>query len=250
MPTDGTRTRYFCLTGLVVHELRWKETLSELLQFRHSIKRHYKVYLDDELHAADMITKPSRLAESLQRLKKHERLAILRHYADRIATLSDISLINIVVDKEDGVPSKEEVFRRAWYTLFQRFENTIRHQNFPGPKNPDDKGIVFPDKTDGTRLKRYLERMRLSNPFLIRQRSGAHSYKDEPVRLIIEDPVMRDSGESYFVQTADCAVFLLKQHIQPSAYMKKHGGNAYFHRLNPVLCKHASNKNPEGIVWL
>lgn len=196
-----------------------------------------------------MIAKPSRLAPSLQKLKKYERLAILRHYADKIATLSDINLINVVVDKENGrVRDKEEVFRWAWYTLFQRFENTIRYQNFPGPKNADDKGVIFPDNTDGAKLKRYLERMRLSNPFLVRQRDGAHSYKDEPIRVIIEDPVPRDSRESYFIQTADCAVFLLKQHIQPSAFMKKHGGNAYFNRLEPVMCKQATNKHPKGIV--
>ena len=30
--------------------------------------------------------------------------------------------------------------------------------------------------------------------------------------------------------------------------MKKHGGNAYFKRLDPVLCKHASKADPEGVV--
>ncbi len=251
MAADGSPTRYFCLSGLVVHELRWRETLSELLQFRHNIKRRYKVYLDDEIHSAEMINKPGKLAPTLRALDKHERLAILRHYADRMATLPNVSLINVVVDKQAGrVNTKGEVFRRAWYTLFQRFENTIRYQNFPGPKNSDDQGIVFPDSTDGFKLKRYLEDMRLSNPFRIRQRDGAHFYKDEPIRVIIEDPVPRDSHGSYFIQTADCAVFLLKQHIEPSAYMKRQGGNAYFKRLDPILCKEATRKHAEGIVML
>lgn len=68
--------------------------------------------------------------------------------------------------------------------------------------------------------------------------------------MIIEDPVVRDSQHSYLIQAADCAVFLLKQYVQPSAFMKRHGGNAYFKRLDPVLCKQASNKDPEGIVRL
>jgi hypothetical protein len=190
------------------------------------------------------------LADSLRRLKKHERLAIIRHFADQIAQLSDISVINVVVDKHGHVPSKDEVFRRAWYTLFQRFENTIRYQNFPGPKNADDRGMVFPDDTDGGKLCRYLDEMRLRNPLKISEAYGAFYYKDEPIRAIIEDPVLRNSRSSYLIQVADCAAYLLKQSIEPCGYMRKHGGNAYFGRLDPVLCKHASNRDAHGVVRL
>lgn len=250
MPADGSPSRFFCLTGVVVHELRWLDTMNQLLGFRRWLKSKYKVYLDDELHAADMVSKPSNTAPSLQRLKKHERLAIIRHFADEIARLSDISLINVVVDKQGKVPNKDEVFRWAWYALFQRFENTIRYQNFPGPKNADDRGIVLPDDTDGGKLRRYLSEMRLKNLLKIQQAHGASFYEDKPIKVIVEDPILRDSRGSYFIQVADCGAFLLKQSIQPSSFMRKHGGSAYFHRLAPVLCKHASNKHPLGIVRL
>jgi hypothetical protein len=249
MPSDGSPSALFCLSGLVVHELRWRDTMTQLLSFRHWLKGRYKVYLEDELHAADMISKPSKLASSLQRLAKHQRLAIIRHFADEIAALADVSIINVVVDKRTGrVPNKDEVFRWAWYSLFQRFENTIRYQNFPGPKNADDRGIVFPDATDGQKLKQFLEKMRMNNRLKVRQRSGSFVYFNEPIRVIIEDPVVRDSKHSYLIQAADCAAFLLKQSIEPSSYMRKHGGNAYFKRLEPVLCRDASRKDPQGIV--
>jgi hypothetical protein len=247
MPSEGSPSNLFCLSGLVVHELRWRDTMAELVHFRHWLKGRYRIYLEDEIHAAEMISKPAQTPPSLRRLRKHERLAIIRHFADKIATLADVSIINVVVDKRTGrVPNKDEVFRWAWYTLFQRFENTIRYQNFPGPKNADDRGIVFPDDTDGGKLRRFLDSMRLSNQFKVRQRSGAFFYKDEPIRAIVEDPVLRDSRGSYLIQAADCAAFLLKQSIEPSSYMKRHGGNAYFQRLDPVLCRHATNKDPSG----
>ncbi len=243
-------SRYFCLSGVVIHELCWRDTLADLLSFRHWLKSKYRVYLDDELHAADMINRPSRIASSLQRLRKHERLAVIRHFADQIARLPDVSLINVVVDKRGGVPSDEEVFRRAWYTLFQRFENTIRCRNFPGPRNTDDRGLVFPDNTDGGRLTRYLNEMRLRNPLKVCRPHGASFYKDEPIKVIIEDPVLRDSRSSYFIQMADCVAYLLKQSILPCGYMRKHGGSAYFKRLDPVLCRHATSKDTQGIVRL
>jgi hypothetical protein len=247
LPADGSPSNLFCLSGLVVHELRWRDTLADLAAFRRWLWSTYRVNIEDEIHAAEMINKPSKLAKSLQRLKKHQRLSIIRHFADAISGLADVNIINVVINKRSGkVPTKDEVFRRAWYSLFQRFENTIRYQNFPGPKNADDRGIVFPDNTDGQKLKEFLQQMRLKNVLKIRGPSGSSSYKDEPIRVIIEDAIMRDSRDSYFVQAADCAAYLLKQHLEPSAYMKKHGGNAYFGRLDAVLCKRASDKDPGG----
>ena len=251
MPSDGSPSNLFCLSGLVVHELRWRETMAQLVRFRHWLKAKYRVYLDDELHAAAMINKPSQVAMSLQRLTKHQRLAIVRHFADEIATLADVSIINVVVDKRSGrVPNKDEVFRWAWYALFQRFENTIRYRNFPGPKNDYDRGLIFPDNTDGQKLTRYLDAMRRSNHLKVQQAPGSFFYKDEPIQVIIEDPVLRDSKGSYLIQAADCAAFLLKQSVEPSAYMKRHGGNAYLDRLDRVLCKQASKKDRRGIVRL
>lgn len=247
MPLSGSPSKLFCLAGLVVHELRWKNTLNDLAAFRRWLWTTYKVNIEDEIHAAELINKPSKAAKSLRRLKKHQRLAVIRHFADAIASLPDINIINVVVNKVSGnVPDKEQVFRWAWYSLFQRFENTIRYQNFPGPRNADDRGIVFSDNTDGQKLRQFLRQMRFRNLLKIRGAAGSFSYKDEPIRTIIEDPIMRDSRESYLVQAADCAAYLLKQSIEPSVFMRRHGGSAYFSRLEPVLCKRASDKDPQG----
>lgn len=253
LPSDGSPSALFCLSGLVVHEMRWKETLDDLAAFRRWLYQKYKVNIEDELHTAEMISKPKKLAASLQRLPKHKRLAIIRHFADEIAKLSDVNIINVVVDKRTTkAKDKDEVFRWAWYAMFQRFENTIRFQNFPGPKNADDRGLVFPDNTDGQKLRQFLLTMRQQNLLKVRHSTGAYIYEDKPIRVIVEDPVLRDSRESYFIQAADCAAFLLKQSILPSSHMKRHGGNAYLQRLDPVLCKRASDKDPtgRGIVWL
>ena len=247
LPANGSCTNLFCLSGLVVHELRWRDVLADLAAFRRQLWQQFRINIEDELHAGDMINKPSSLAAPLRSLRKHERLAVIRQFADRIAAISDISIINVVVDKRSGrMPDKEEVFRRAWYSLFQRFENTISCHNFPGPRNTDDRGIVFPDHTDGQKLKNFLDDMRWNNPLKVRHPAGGFICDNQPIRVVIEDPILRDSRESYFIQAADCVAYLLKQSIEPCGYMKKHGGNAYFKRMESVLCKHASRKDPLG----
>ena len=251
LPQNSSPTRYFCLSGLVVHELRWRDVLSELTSFRRWVKRRYGVYLEDELHHAEMVGKTKKLADALKKLTKHERLAIIRHHADELAKIHDLSVINIVVDKSTGkLVNQEDVFRGPWYRLFQRFENTIQRRNFPGPNNPYERGMVFPDNKDAARLKVYIERMRIRNPLRVSGASGSFNVNDRPITTLIEDPIPRDSAQSYFVQAADLCVFLLKQHIEPSGFMKKHGGNAYFNRLDPILCKVASQTDPMGIVRL
>jgi len=147
LPAQGSPTDLFCLTGLVVHESNWIESLKSLKQFRYWLKSKYGIYLEEELHAAEMI-RSKHVFKTATANRKHVRLAILRHHADQIAKLSKVRLINVYVDKTSStIKSSDDVFRRAWFALFQRFENTIRRNNFPGPRGQYDWGIVFPDNT-------------------------------------------------------------------------------------------------------
>jgi hypothetical protein len=251
LPVDNSPTKYFCLSGLVVHELLWQDIFDQLTDFRRWVRRRYGVQMEDELHHAEMVGKPKKLAESIKDLPKHQRLAIIRNHADALARIHGLSVINVLVNKTTGkMIDKEAVFRGAWYRLFQRFENTIQYRNFPGPKNPSERGLVFPDRTDAERLRRYMNRMRVRNPIRVPGNSGSFNIDDRPIRSLIEDPIVRDSHHSYFVQAADLCVFLLKQSIEPSSYMGKNGGRAYFRRLDPILCKVASSSDLMGIVRL
>lgn len=237
-------TRYFILTGLVVHELRWQTYLDQFIEFRRRMKQQFGLRLREEIHAADFISRPGPLV----RVKRNDRLTIIRALADQLASMTDFSAINIVVDKQ-GKLGQYDVFEMAWKTLIQRFENTLSKRNFSGPRNPDERGMLFPDDTDRKKLTLVLRRMRRYNPIPNRIEYGLGS-RNIVMTKIIEDPSFRDSEHSYFVQAADLAAFLLYQHLVPSAYMRKKSGQNYFLRLNPILCRAASNNDPQGIVRL
>lgn len=237
-------TRYFVLTGLVIHELRWQNYLEQLIDFRRRIKARYGLHLQQEIHAAHFITRPGALIT----IKRNDRLAILREFADELATMNDINIINIVVDKQ-GKGSDYDVFEMAWKVLIQRFENTMSHRNFSGPANPDERGMLFPDRTDDKKLQQLLKRMRRFNP-IPNQSSYGGGYRNLLLNNIIEDPNFRESHHSYFVQAADLSAYLLYQRITPNSYMKKKSGHNYFRRLDSILCKIASRTDPDGIVYL
>ena len=236
-------TSHFALSSLIVHELRWRECLERLVAFRRRMKAAFGLKMSDEIHASAMINNPG----ALVRISRNDRLMIIRAFADEIASLTDVCSINVIITKKP-TDSSIGIFDRAWEALIQRFDNTLSHHNFPGPKNADDSGVIFCDETDA-RLNRLLRRMRHYNPVPNEERFGP-GYRNLLLRSIVEDPVHRDSRASYFVQAADTIAFLLYQSERPSAYLKKRGGARFFRRLEPILCKVARPNDPLGVVRL
>jgi hypothetical protein len=162
------------------------------------------------------------------------------------ASLNDISVINVIVNK-NGKAADYDVFEHAWTALIQRFHNTISHQNFPGPRNPQDYGLIVADKTDEKKLRELTRKMRRYNPIPSITGSG---YRQLPVKTIVEDAVHRDSKHSLFIQAADVNAYFLFQQEKPCKYVRKKGATKFFHLLDPVLCKVASPRDPQGVVRL
>ena len=235
-------TPFFCLSGLVVHELRWQETLNSLIGFRLSLRARYGLKLREEIHASVVLHRPGNLA----RIPKSVRLRVLRDVLDFEASLTDISVINVVVQKA-GTPEGFDVFDFAWSVLIQRFENTLSSRNFPGPQNTDDRGLLIADWTEAARLRATLRRRRRFNPVPNLDQPGS---RDLPLTKVIEDPVHRESHHSFFIQAADVNGFFLYQKMQANAYIRRKGARNWFDRLDPVLCKVASRNDPLGIVRL
>ena len=237
-------TRYFFLSGLVVHELRWHSFLKEHIDFRRDLKKRFGLGLDEEIHACHLLAQP----RDLQRIPKHQRLEILRLYADFLAGMRDLSLITVFVDKQ-GKPPNYDVFYQAWQALTQRFENTITYRNFPGPRSDDERGMLFPDSTNPRKLRMMLRKMRTYNPVKNQTQFGP-GYRNLQLRNIIEEANFRDSKDSYCVQSADVCAYLMFQALSPSGYMRRKSGHQYFKRLAPIFCTYASSQNAYGVVRL
>lgn len=235
-------SRYFVLSGFVVHELRWHDTLDSIIDFRKRTRVKYGLKLREEIHASHFIHSPGDLA----RIAKSIRLRLLRDVIDFQAGLPDVSILNVVVDK-NGKPGDYDVFLSAWRALIQRFENTVSHRNFPGPRNPQDFGLLVVDQTEEPKLRSLTRKMRVYNPVPNMDGSG---YRQLPITTMVEDAVHRNSLHSYFIQLSDVNAYFLYQKQAPAGYIRKKGARHYFDRLDPVLCKVASLSDAQGIVRL
>ena len=170
---------------------------------------------------------------------------ILRNTIDWIASKQELSLLTVIV-KKYGFSSKEEVFELAWKTLIQRFENTLEKRNFNGTKNATDKGIIIADNTDVDSIRKIYRKMHVINPIP----SYFGGFRNLPIQFVIEDPVFKDSKQSYFVQLADITAYFTMQYLSPNKFVKRQGAKKYFERLEPIIIKQASPSDKFGRVWI
>jgi len=209
----GSPSRYFALSGLVVHELAWHDVLNEIIRFRGDVRKRYGLKLRDEIHTAHFIHSPGKL----QCIRKDIRLRILREVLDFQSQLPSVSIINVIADKNKRTPPFD-LFEFTWKSLIQRFDNTINYRNFPGPKNQKDHGLLIVDRTDEPKLRLLTRRMRRYNP--VPNKIG-HGYRNLHNLTLVEDAVHRDSGHSYFIQLADVNAYFLTQKFAPCKYIRK-----------------------------
>jgi hypothetical protein len=238
---NNSPTEYFALTGLVVHESRWRDLLDAHVSFRRTMKAVHGLPMRTEIHASEYIRSPP-----VKGMAKHVRLAILRNLIDELAKLNYLSITSVIVDKR-GKPAGYDVFDFAWKTLFQRFENTMQHGNLPG-SHATDKGMLIVDNTDGQKLQGLVRRMAVINyiPSII----FPGTTRNLPILRIVEDPHNKDSKNSYFIQSCDACAFFLHQMYKPNSYVKRKSAQNYYKKLAPVLNSSASRKNALGIVEL
>lgn len=237
----GSPTGHFALTGIVVHELRWRDFVNALISLRRTLRSVYGLPIRGEIHAFEFI------GRKVFGLERHERLAILRNVLDDLTKYDFISITNVIVRKA-GKPPDYDVFNSAWGTLFQRFENTLTSGNFPGGYR-NDQGLVVTDATAGRNLQRLVRKMAVFNYIPHDPRYGAGA-RNKPIRRIIEDPHGKNSAETLPIQMCDVVAYFLYQRYAPNAFVRRKRAQRYFDRLAPILNLRASRYNELGIVEL
>ena len=69
--------------------------LASLVAFRRRMRQSFGLKLREEIHAGAMFTHPG----ALVRIKRNDRLAIVRHLIDELAGLEYVNVITVRVDK-------------------------------------------------------------------------------------------------------------------------------------------------------
>jgi len=241
-PPDRRPSAHYILSGLIIPITEWRNYLSAIVDIRRYIKRKYGIPVREELKGATLVN--PRGNPYLRKLSRRQRVDIYQYIFDQmVSRMNRIKIINIYCDKEKYYyqnTQNTDLEFEAWKRLIQRFDNFLSKQE------ELCYGVVLADQTNEIKLRKILRKMRVFNP--IPSRYGGYYYK--PTERIVEDPIMRDSKHSFFIQLCDLVAHALYRKEHPKGAYRKYNVDRLFDKVCPLLLTEASRSDRLGIVRL
>ena len=182
----------FVLSAIYLHYLNWKDVFENISEFRKKLKNIFNLPIKMEFHTKDFILNKNPYRK-LQ-INDDDRLLILELFCELTSTLK-ISIINVVINKENISPN----------TLYNVLDNALKYsiQRIENDLNKIDPIKKFMIITDQGRIgKMRMTARKIQRINFIPSKYNNRPYRKE-IKSLIEDPLQKDSKESYFIQLAD-----------------------------------------------
>lgn len=242
LPPHQQPSVHYILSGLIIPITEWRNYLTAIVEIRRQIRQTYGIPVRSEMKGAALIN--PRGNPHLRHLTRRQRVAVYQDiFHHMVLRMPQARIVNVYADKQNlRYPSSRnsDLEQRAWTFLIQRFHNFLSKQAFPS------YGIIFADETNEVKLRRLLRKMRVYNP----TPSLYGGYYHAPAVSIVEDPIMRNSSHSYFIQLCDLVAHSLYRKKQPRGGYRRYNVDRLFDILQPLLLTQASRYDPQGIVYL
>ena len=242
-------SEYFVLSSLYLNHLNWQSTYSSLHSFRQQLKTSFGIPLKTEMHTRYFLLNKN--PYNSYAISDNDRIQIIDNYCDLISGL-DIKIINIVIVKPRIQKQDYQVLDMALSFLIQRIENDLRPD-----LHPEEKFLIITDPGRLGKMRKTTRRMQKFN--FIPSKFSHMNYRKE-ICSLIEDPLPKDSKESYFIQLVDLISYIIylnaivetgigKFPNRLSRLITSQKVSEWILKLKPRLNTFASNRNPYGIVY-
>jgi hypothetical protein len=196
---SGSKT--YTLGCVMVDAARWPEVFEDFISFRRFIRQNFGVLVRDEIKA-------NYLLRGSGTLKKHNLGDQMRHdiYRQhmRLAHKLGLEVFAVVIQKDRILKKTMNPRDVAWEYLIQRLERMSTKSDTPV--------MVIHDEGDSHRIRTLVRKARRINMPGSAFGTGRLS---TPARLTIDDPVARDSTQSYLIQMADLAAYAAYRRLYP-----------------------------------
>jgi len=237
----------FVLSAVYMHYLQWRPNFERVHEFRRGLKRDFGLPVKLEMH-----TKYFVLGKNPYRsfgFSERDRIQVMDLFADLIGGLQ-MKIINVVINKPSLQPNSAAVLDTALKFSVQRIENDL-----DPTQNPEARFMIITDPGRVGAMRGTTRRIQRIN--YIPSRFGSGPYRRE-ITALIEDPIQKDSTESYFIQLADYISFVvyLYAHFEtgvghlhgrmPSGVDQAKVGD-WMNRLRPALNTRAAGDNEYGV---
>jgi hypothetical protein len=181
----------FVLSCAYIHYLNYKNTYESIHQFRQSLKSDFGLPIKMEFHTRRFLMNKKPYV-SLN-LSDQDRILIVDKFCDFIATCS-IKSVNVVICKKLIQNNDYNVLDKAFTYSIQRIENDILSQG------ENERFIII---SDYGRIGKMRYTSRKIQKILYVQSQFSQQQYNATIRFLIEDPLPKESQESYFIQISD-----------------------------------------------
>jgi hypothetical protein len=238
----------FILTSIYMHHSKWRENYDRIYNLRKYLKKQYGFPIKQELHTRDFIMDKE---EYHGRYTPEQRREII-FWCCKLLYRLQLKIINVCIDKKKINRPTYNVLKNALTYNIQRIENDMRYIS------GESRFIMITDEGRLSTMTKTTREIQKIN--YIPSHYTAENYRRE-IKCMIEDPLPKNSAQSYFIQLADMVSYLvnlyIKQNIsEPKVGWSKRVKNVFadgdiielMSLIKPCLNLKASKHNEFGIV--
>jgi Protein of unknown function (DUF3800) len=230
----GSPTPTYTIACVFVRDTDWVDLFEHLIRFRRYLRENFGLRMRQEVKANELVLgKGPWLSLGFgDRARKRVYRSFMRFQA-RVGTVRTFA---VVIDKSKCA-SPDEVREKAWRHTLERVETFARHNNVTV--------MLFPDSGEYDRFRKLSREMRRFSQ--VGAMVGGGTLSRPLSTFLIDDPVERDSAQSYFVQLADLNAYAAYRKERPDPLFPQ----TMWDELGPAILtdvnKYKPRENP-GIV--
>jgi|ERR1039458_9825571 hypothetical protein len=199
-------SKTFTLGCVMVDAARWPDVFDDVIDYRRFLKNRFGLPVRAEIKANHLVTNGG----AFRKLGTNAavRFAIYRGHL-RLCQKLELKVFSVVIRKDiivsKGLAAKYPDPRTvAWEYLLQRLERFTTKTS--------DTVMIVHDEGDGGLARKLTRKARRAGSAGSQFATGSLS---RPAKRIVEDPVPRDSRQSYFLQLADLAAYAAFRSLYP-----------------------------------
>lgn len=239
----------FCLTANYMHYLSWKENYEVILDFRKKLKSDFNFPIKTEMHTKYFLLDKSPYREL--KIVNDDKKQIISLFCQLISQL-DLKVINTVIVKPKLSKIDFEVLDIALTYSIQRIDNDLGSGS-----NPHDRFMVITDPGRVGKMRKTTRKIQRIN--FIPSKFSSSQYRKE-IKYLIEDPLPKDSKESFFIQISDLISYLISLYSivnleiadfpnRLKNYVEFDDVKEWLNLLKPIFNLKAAKTNEFGIVY-
>jgi len=242
-----TSSPLFVLTALYQHHLNWKENYERTKAFKRQLARDFPFPFHEELHTREFILNKAPYHAS--GISEEDRAHIIDLYCQLTAQL-EARIISVVIVKDRLQKKDIDILDTALTYSVQRIENDLA-------ADPQNRFEIITDWGRVGKMRKTTRRVQKIN--FIPSKFGPIPRRQE-IQKLIEDPLPKDSSESYFVQLADLVACVVSLYAVVTQKVGKFPNRmpkiitdkrvyAWMEMLNPVLNLKAAGDDKYGVKF-